>query len=149
MKKRRQLKNIGSAQKTRQRAMCDRQSKEFEILELKSKLKSKDDELEKEKEIRLSAEKHKQALEEFWAANVTFWSEKLKLVNEKSVAIVWEIQNMQSSSEVQNFKNCGISFSNDLGHIIHEMKKSASESNRISISRVPNSEEPLDLSLKK
>ena len=60
MKKRRQLKNIGSAQKTRQRAMCDRQSKEFEILELKQKLKSKDDELEKEKEIRLSAEKQKQ-----------------------------------------------------------------------------------------
>ena len=60
MKKRRQLKNIGSAQKTRQRAMCDRQLKESEILELKSKLKSKDEELEKEKEIRLSAEKQKQ-----------------------------------------------------------------------------------------
>ena len=65
------------------------------------------------------------------------------------MAIAWEMQNLKSSSEVQNFKNSGISFTNDLGHIIHEMKKSTSESNRISISRVPNSEEPLDLSLKK
>ena len=62
MKKRRQLKNIGSAKGSRERAMTDRQSKESEINELKVKLELKDKMCENEKKMRLMAEKQNQVL---------------------------------------------------------------------------------------
>ena len=62
MKKRRQLKNIGSAKWAREKAMTDRQSKESEINELKIKLELKEKMCENEKRIRLMAEKQNQVL---------------------------------------------------------------------------------------
>ena len=90
-----------------------------------------------------------QALDNYWSENIRYWAEKLKLVNEKYMAALWEIQAVSASNGIQNLQSHIVSLPNDLDLIIKEMKNSVLNSNRFSCQKKRNLEEPLDLSVKK
>ena len=90
-----------------------------------------------------------QALDNYWSENIRYWAEKLKLVNEKYMAALWEIQASSSSNGLHNLQSHIVSLPNDLDLIIKEMKNSVLNSNRFSCPKKRNLEEPLDLSVKK
>ena len=90
-----------------------------------------------------------QALDNYWSENIRYWAEKLKLVNEKYMAALWEIQAVSASNGLQNLQSHIVSLPNDLDLIIKEMKNSVLNSNRFSCQRKRNLEEPLDLSVQK
>ena len=90
-----------------------------------------------------------QALNNYWSENIRYWAEKLKLVNEKYMAALWEIQALSASNGIQNLQSHIVSLPNDLDLIIKEMKNSVLNSNRFSCQKKRNLEEPLDLSVKK
>merc|ERR1712086_388592 len=98
MKRRRQLKNIGSAQKTRQKAMSDRQSKDCEINLLKSRVKILEEQLEDKKETRKIIQERNQAKEKFWIENIKYWADKLKLINEKYMIVMGSTSNSGSQN---------------------------------------------------
>ena len=90
-----------------------------------------------------------QALDNYWSENIRYWAEKLKLVNEKYMAALWEIQAVSASNGIQNLQSHIVSLPNDLDLIIKEMKNSILDSNRFSCQKKRNLEEPLDLSVQK
>ena len=90
-----------------------------------------------------------QALDNYWSENIRYWAEKLKLVNEKYMAALWEIQALSASNGIQNLQSHIVSLPNDLDLIIKEMKNSILDSNRFSCQKKRNLEEPLDLSVQK
>ena len=90
-----------------------------------------------------------QALDNYWSENIRYWAEKLKLVNEKYMAALWEIQSLSASNGLQNLQSHIVSLPNDLDVIIKEMKNSVLDSNRFSCQKKRNLEEPLDLSVQK
>ena len=90
-----------------------------------------------------------QALDNYWSENIRYWAEKLKLVNEKYMAALWEIQAVSASNGIQNLQSHIVSLPNDLDLIIKEMKNSVLNSNRFSCQKKRNLEEPLDLSVQK
>ena len=90
-----------------------------------------------------------QALDDYWSGNIRYWAEKLKLVNEKYMAALWDIQAQTASNGLQNLQSHIVSLPNDLDLIIKEMKNSILDSNRFSCQKKRNFEEPLDLSVQK
>ena len=90
-----------------------------------------------------------QALDDYWSENIRYWADKLKLVNEKYMAALWEIQALSASNGLQNLQSHIVSLPNDLDLIIKEMKNSVLDSNRFSCQKKQNLEEPLDLSVQK
>ena len=89
-------------------------------------------------------------MQEFWTGNAQYWIEKLRILNDKYMALTGEFQIMSSTfGGSQNFQNYGTSFPNDLDLVIRGMKKSLQESEKFSNPTTSNSEEPLDLSVKK
>ena len=73
----------------------------------------------------------------------------MKLINEKYVSALWEIEMFAKSNGFQNLQAHVVSLPNDLDFIVKEMKKSVLESRKFSLQSKPNSEEPLDLSVHK
>ena len=78
-----------------------------------------------------------------------YWAEKLKLINKKYMAALWEIQVISASNGLQNLQSHFVSLPNDLDLIIKKIKNSIFDSNRFSCQKKQNSEEPLDLSARK
>ena len=90
-----------------------------------------------------------EALHYYWSENIDYWAEKLKLINTKYMAALWEIQAISASNGLQNLQSHIGSLSTDLDLIIKEMKNYILDSNRFSYQKKRNSEEPLDLSVRK
>ena len=90
-----------------------------------------------------------QALGYYWSENMHYWVEKLKLINKKYTAALWEIQAISVHNGLQNLQNHIVSLPTDLDLIIKEMNNCILDSNRFPCQKKSNSEEPLDLSVRK
>ena len=84
-------------------------------------------------------------MEDYWKKSVLFWMDRLKILNEKQMAVMWKLQ--VSSTGLQSFQDMGI-LVNELDIITRDMKKTILEPRKNSDSLSTNNNEPLDLSVK-
>ena len=82
-------------------------------------------------------------MENYWKESVLYWMEKLELLNQKQIKVMWKIQD--STIETQCFQDMG-TLVNEIDIITKEMKRSVLEPNKNSSPSDNN--EPLDLSVK-
>jgi len=143
MKKRRQLKNIESAQKTRQKAMSN-------INLLKSRVEILEDQLAAVKETQKTVQERNQAKENLWIENVEYWADKLNLINKKYMIVMGSTSNSGFPNAQNNLQNCQnlqnhlINFPKELDLVIRHMKKTTLEPQKFL-----SLEEPLDLTVTK